>query len=111
MKTIQIQYFAKQLQSIGLQYCAIHFCFALQAYHFDRDDVALKGFHHYFKKQSEEEREHAMKLMSYLNKRGGRIHLTDVRAPPIQSWNNPEEAMSAALQLERDVNEVSYYFL
>ena len=39
-------------------------------FYYDRDDVALPGFSKYFKKQSEEEREHAEKLMSYLNKRG-----------------------------------------
>ena len=38
-----------------------------QAYHFDRDDVALKGFHKYFKKASDEEREHAEKVGSFSN--------------------------------------------
>lgn len=35
---------------------------ALQAYHFDRDDVALPGFHKFMLKQSDEEREHAQKV-------------------------------------------------
>ena len=52
----------------------------LQAYYFDRDDVALPGFHKFFKKSSEEEREHAEKLMKYQNKRGGRIVLQDIKA-------------------------------
>ena len=34
----------------------------LQAYHFDRDDVALPGFHKFMLKQSEEEREHASQV-------------------------------------------------
>ncbi|NEU32839.1 ferritin [bacterium LRH843] len=75
------------------------------SYHFDRDDVALPGLAHFFKKNSDEEREHASKLMTYLNKRGGRINLIDVRAPPRQEWGTAEEAMSAALQLEKDVNQ------
>ena len=33
-----------------------------QAFHFDRDDVALPGFHKFMLKQSEEEREHASKV-------------------------------------------------
>jgi ferritin heavy chain len=40
------------------------------AFYFDRDDVALPGFSKLFKKHSEEEHEHAGKLMAYLNKRG-----------------------------------------
>ena len=35
---------------------------SLQAYHFDRDDVALPGFHKFMLKQSDEEREHARKV-------------------------------------------------
>ena len=49
-----------------------------QAWYFDRDDVALKGFHKYFKNKSEEEREHAEKMMKYQNSRGGRIVLQPI---------------------------------
>ena len=54
------------------------FC-VLQAYYFDRDDVALKGFSKFFKHSSDEEREHAEKLMAFQNKRGGRIVLQDIK--------------------------------
>lgn len=50
-----------------------------QAYYFSRDDVALPGFSHFFKENSEEEREHAEKLLSFQNKRGGRILFQDVK--------------------------------
>lgn len=50
-----------------------------QAWYFDRDDIALHGFHNYFKKASEEEREHAEKLMKFQNQRGGRIVLQDIK--------------------------------
>lgn len=86
----------------------MHFVFFLpQAYYFDRDDVALHGISEYFKKSSDEEREHAQKLMKYLNKRGGKIVLYDVKKPPREDWSNAEEAFTAALQLEKDVNTVS----
>lgn len=81
-----------------------------QGYYFDRADVALKGISHYFMKSSDEEREHARKLMTYLNKRGGKIILEDIKTPPRQEWGTAEEAFQAALQLERDVNEVSDFF-
>lgn len=51
----------------------------LQAFHFSRDDVALPGFAHFFKENSHEEREHAEKLLSFQNKRGGRIFLQDIK--------------------------------
>lgn len=35
---------------------------ALKAYYFDRDDVALAGFHKFMLKQSDEERGHAQKV-------------------------------------------------
>ncbi|UYV67091.1 FTH1 [Cordylochernes scorpioides] len=89
------------------------------AYHYDRDDVALHGFHHYFKKSSDEEREHAEKLMKYLNKRGGRIQLADIQVclaiveeecgvpqrPDTSVYNSGLEAMQAALSLEKTVNQ------
>jgi len=74
------------------------------AYHFDRDDVALEGFHKFFKKQSDEEREHAEKLMKYQNVRGGRIVLQDVKAPAVE-WKCHVTALEDALALERKVNE------
>ncbi|XP_050299792.1 soma ferritin [Anthonomus grandis grandis] len=75
------------------------------AYHFNRDDVALKGHFKYFKDASEEEREHAQKLMEYMNKRGGRIVLTPIEAPVKQEWVSAQEAMHSALELEKAVNE------
>lgn len=56
---------------------ALHFY--LQAFYFSRDDVALPGFAHFFKENSDEEREHAEKLLSFQNKRGGRIFLQDIK--------------------------------
>lgn len=78
-----------------------------QAFYFDRDDVALAGLHEYFKKASEEERGHAMKFMKYQNKRGGRITLSDIKAPK-NDWGTAQDAMQAALDLETDVNEVCF---
>merc|ERR1712046_182283 len=74
------------------------------ARHFERDDVALFGFAKFFQHQSDEEREHAEKLQKYLNLRGGRQALKDIKAPPT-FYESALSAMEAALQLERDVNE------
>lgn len=75
------------------------------AFYFDRADVALEGLHKYFKEQSDEEREHAEKLMKYQNLRGGALKLSDIKKPPKENWGSPLEALESALQLERDVNQ------
>jgi ferritin heavy chain len=66
--------------------------------------VALPGFSKFFKKNSEEEREHAEKFMEYQNKRGGRVAYGDVKASKTE-WGNGLEALEAALQLEKLVNQ------
>ncbi|XP_063991887.1 soma ferritin-like [Diachasmimorpha longicaudata] len=75
------------------------------SYYFDRCDVALPGLQNYFKKASDEEREHAMKFMTYQNKRGGSIVLTDIKGPALQSWGSAKDAMEQALKLEKAVND------
>lgn len=62
--------------------------------------------HWYFKHSSDEEREHAMKLLKYLNKRGGRIILQDIKNPDTPYEFTAAEAMEKALDLEKKVNEV-----
>jgi len=75
------------------------------AFYFDRDDVAFKNVKKYFLKASEEEREHAMKLMEYQNMRGGRILLSDVAKPAKHEWGSIQDAFEAALDLEKKVNQ------
>ena len=65
------------LSNVGLT-ASIDVVWLQQAWYFDRDDVALKGFHKFFKKNSEEEREHAEKMMKYQNLRGGRVVLQPI---------------------------------
>lgn len=81
------------------------YIYLAMAYTFDRHDVALKGFHEFFLKSSNEEREHAEKFMKYLNKRGGKIVLDPIKAPDGYDHTNGLDALRAAFQLERDVNQ------
>jgi len=75
------------------------------AFYFDRDDVALPGFSAYFKKASQEEYDHAQKFMTFQNKRGGRIVLKDIKKPEKDEWGTGLDAMKAALELEKQVNQ------
>lgn len=81
------------------------YTYLAMAYHFQRDDVALPGHFKYFKDAAAEEQGHAELLMEYLNKRGGRVVLHNIEAPEKQEWGSAHEAMSAALELEKSVNE------
>nr|ABV30907.1 ferritin heavy chain [Pimephales promelas] len=81
------------------------YTYTSMAFYFKRDDVALAGFAKFFKENSEEEREHAEKLMEFQNKRGGKIVLQDVKKPERDEWGNGLIAMQCALQLEKNVNQ------
>ncbi len=73
--------------------------------YFSRDDVALHGFAKMFKKNSDEERDHAQKLIEYQNARGGRVVFQDVAKPNKAEWDSALEAVEAALELEKTVNQ------
>lgn len=75
------------------------------SYYFDREDVALHNLAKWFKKQSDEEREHATTLMKYQNTRGGRIVLQNVQKPEKDEWGSALEAFEAALALEKFNNQ------
>jgi ferritin heavy chain len=81
------------------------YVYASMATYFDRDDVALPGFHNFFKKASDEEREHALKFTKYQNQRGGRVVFQDIKKPAKDEWGSPLEALQASLELEKAVNQ------
>lgn len=95
-------------EQINVEYNVSYVYHALYAY-FDRDNIALKGFAKFFKESSDEEREHAEKLMKYQNMRGGRVTLHTIVTPPSE-FEHVEKgdalyAMELALSLEKLVNE------
>merc|ERR1712098_781300 len=73
--------------------------------YFDRDDVAYKGMAAFFKKSSDEEREHGEKLIQYQNKRGGKVVFQDIAKPSSMEWGSPVDALEVALELEKTVNQ------
>lgn len=75
------------------------------SYHFERHDVALPGFHKFFKKNSDEEREHAQKFIKFQNERGGSVKLSNITAPERDDWGTGLDALQKALELEKNVNQ------
>ena len=47
----------------------------------------FSGHYEFFKKMSEEERDHANKFMEYQNKRGGTIVLLDIKVKQVLRYN------------------------
>ena len=66
----------------------------------------MHGFSKFFRKNSDEEREHAQMFMDYQNHRGGTILLKEIPKPKKDSWNSILEAVEDSLALEKDVNKV-----
>jgi len=75
------------------------------SFHYQRDDVALHGMAKFCKEQSDEERDHAMKLMKYQNSRGGRVVLGAINPPDCQEWDGILKGLTEALALEKKVNQ------
>ncbi|KAM5297904.1 ferritin light chain [Glossophaga mutica] len=74
-------------------------------FYFDRDDVALQGVGHFFRELAEEKREGSERLLKLQNQRGGRILLQDVSKPTQDEWGKTQDAMEAALALEKTLNQ------
>nr|BDW80172.1 ferritin 2 [Ornithonyssus bursa] len=72
--------------------------------HFDTNQVARPGFAKLFREHSNEEREHAQKLIKYINMRGATIGHINIGMPTASSWSSAKEALQVALELEHKVN-------
>ncbi|CAO2640474.1 Ferritin light chain 1 [Lemmus lemmus] len=68
------------------------------------DDVALEGVGHFFCELAEK-REGAERLLKLQNDRGGLALFQDVQKPSQDEWGKTQEAMEAALALEKNLNQ------
>ena len=91
-------------KQINMEFYASYVYMSMFTY-FDRDDVAFPGLAAFFKKSSDEEREHGEKLIKYQNKRGGKVVFQDIAKPSAMEWGDPVHALEAALELEKTVNQ------
>ncbi|BBN04577.1 ferritin heavy chain [Marchantia polymorpha subsp. ruderalis] len=92
---------------INVLYSVSYLYHSLFAY-FDRDNVALLGFSHYFKEESDQRRKRAEELMMYQNKRGGRVGLKPVLSAPAVEFEEVVKSMELANSLEKLLTEKFY---
>jgi ferritin len=68
------------------------------------DNAALDRTAKLFFEQSDEERDHAMRLLKYVLEAGGEVHIPPIAAPK-SNFVSAEEAVGAALQWELEVTD------
>ncbi|XP_035292828.1 ferritin light chain 1-like isoform X1, partial [Cricetulus griseus] len=73
-------------------------------YYFDRDDVALEGVGH-FCELAEENHEGTQRLLKFQNNHRGCTLFQDVQKPSLDESGKTQEAMEAALSLEKNLNQ------
>ncbi len=68
----------------------------------DSEAANLKGFGNWMRKQSDEEREHAMRIFDFLLANGQIVQLDSLATPP-QKFGGPLEMFRAALKHEQHI--------
>ncbi|KAK7814547.1 hypothetical protein U0070_005850 [Myodes glareolus] len=74
-------------------------------YCFDQDDVALEGVGHSFHELVQEKRKGTEHLLKLQNDHDSRALFQDVQKPFQDEWGKTQEAMEAALTLEKNLNQ------
>lgn len=83
---------------INQELAASHNYLAMSNY-FDAEN--LNGFAQWMLLQHDEERQHALKLLGYLQDRGGRVKLSQIPVPRSE-FNQPMEAFQVSLAQEQE---------
>lgn len=71
----------------------------------DAADKGLKGISHWFRKQYNEEMEHAFKFMHYLEEQTARVELKAIAKFPTK-WDNPLKMFEETLKHEKTVTSL-----
>ena len=66
------------------------------------ESLNLKGFAHWMRIQSKEERDHALKILDFLVDRGGRVHIKAVAEPPLD-FKSARDVFEKTLEHEKEV--------
>ena len=76
--------------------------FSMAAYF---DSANLKGCSSWMRTQAMEELSHVKKFYDYLTSRGGRVILSEIKAPPTK-WGNPQKVFTETLKHEQHVTKL-----
>lgn len=88
-------------EQINKEYASSYLYLSMAAYF---ETINLSGAANWMYKQSDEERNHAMKLYHHIVDRGGKVELKAIAAPPVD-WKNPLEVFNAVYEHEQKVTK------
>ncbi|VDD93156.1 unnamed protein product [Enterobius vermicularis] len=91
-------------KQINIEFYASYVYLSMATY-FSRSEVCLPHISKWMRKQSDEEREHALMLIQFQTLRGGRVQFESINKPEREEWESALEAFKAALILEKQTNE------
>ncbi|MCB5230112.1 MAG: ferritin [Candidatus Cloacimonas sp.] len=92
----------KELNSqINKEFYASYLYLSMAAY---AEDIGLEGIAHWFRLQSEEEYEHAMKIYEFVNEKGGRVVLEAIDKPQTE-YKSVKQLFELALEHEEYVTD------
>ena len=97
-------YFTEMQATISMHLLA-SYTYSYLGFYFDRDDVALEGVGHFFRELVKEKREGVERLLKLQNQRGGGALFLDVQKPSQDKWGKTQDAMEAALLVEKNLNQ------
>jgi len=86
---------------INKEFNAQYIYLAMSAY---AETIGLDGIAHWFRLQSEEEYTHAMKIYEYINERGGKVILEEIKKPE-QNFKSVKQLFELALEHEEFVTD------
>jgi len=86
---------------INKEFNAQYIYLAMSAY---AETIGLNGIAHWFRLQSEEEYTHAMKIYEYINERGGKVILEEIKKPE-QNFKSVKQLFELALEHEEFVTD------
>lgn len=88
-------------EQLNREFYAAYLYFAMATYF---TEINMEGFAKLTKDHAKEELEHAKKIYDYLILRNEKVSLLRIEAPD-STWNNPIDAINAALDHEKYVTE------
>lgn len=86
-------------QHINAEFYSSYMYLSMSSY---LDSIDLPGFAHWMRVQSQEEYQHALKLLDYLQDRDGRVALLPIEQPPVE-YTSVEDVMRQTLAHEQRV--------
>ena len=93
-------------KQINHEFYSSYFYLSVSAYF---ESLNLQGFSHWMRLQSQEEREHGMRLLDHLYDRHGQATFAAIAQPPVE-FQSPAEAFQLALQHEDHVTQTINQF-